>query len=72
MNNNTFTLELDLDQAMAVSQSLSKSLAAEHAKIKRNGKGNPISQKAARNWQLIDSVLADLHEELGSLVSEFD
>lgn len=68
---NTFTLELTLAEAGAVAQSLSKTLTAEQAKIRRNGKGNPISKAAAANWQLLEGVTNQLHEQMGELMEEY-
>lgn len=58
------TLELTLDQAMAISQSISKTLAAEHRKLKRHARDSPIYKQAAENFALLDMVDGDLREQI--------
>jgi hypothetical protein len=63
-DNRTITLELTLDQAGALTKSVGKTLAAEQAKIARHGPGHVISRTAARDWQLLDDVDAQLRDQM--------
>lgn len=60
----SINLTLTLDQAMAISQSISKTLAAEHRKFKRHAKESPIYKQAVENFQLLDAVDQDLREQI--------
>lgn len=60
----TITLNISLEQAGALTKSIGKTLAAEQAKIARHGKGHTISRNAARDWQLLDDIDAQLRSEM--------
>jgi len=64
METQNITLTISLEQAAALSTSVGKTLAAEAAKMKRNGKGHVISRQAAINWRLLDDVDNQLRQEM--------
>lgn len=68
----TITLQLTLDQAGALTKSVGKTLAAEQAKIGRHPMGHPISKNAAREWQLLDDVDAQLREQMSAHMEAYE
>lgn len=62
--NEVIHLQITLEQAGALTKSVGKTLAAEQAKISRHGGNHPISRSAARDWQLLDAVDAQLREQM--------
>ena len=68
INEPTFTVELTLPEANAVTQSVSKTLSAEMAKIQRHAADHPITRKALANWRLLDGFDAQLREQMGEAI----